>query len=64
MYDGAEFLLDIADEDGRVSFFFFSVKIVSLRKVGDFGGRQSFQKMSGRAKNYSRIRLRAIFVVF
>lgn len=30
MYDGAEFLLDIADEDGRVSFFFFSVKIVSL----------------------------------
>lgn len=25
MYDGAEFLLDIADEDGRVSYF--SVKI-------------------------------------
>lgn len=23
MYDGTEFLLDIADEDGRVNFIFF-----------------------------------------
>lgn len=46
MYDGAEFLLDIADEDGRVSFF-FSVKIVSLRKVGTLGEGNLFKKCQG-----------------